>query len=58
MKTDSVRRQSIFDEQIRLFMEVEFTDEANAVYDRQLRVWGLDVQKRYRSMLFFLIPRY
>lgn len=27
---------------------VELTEAEAAVYDRQLRVWGIEVQKRYR----------
>lgn len=30
-----------------------FTDDEAALYDRQIRLWGVDAQKRYAKRIFF-----
>lgn len=33
----------------------ELTEQETAIYDRQIRVWGVDAQRRYSSSLIFVI---
>jgi hypothetical protein len=32
-----------------------FTDDEAALYDRQIRLWGVDAQKRYESSLYIVL---